>query len=278
MSSREELAGRTALVTGAGSGNGAAIARRLREEGAEVVLLDRSAAGLEAVLDTWSASLKAGTRSVTADITDDEAIAETFGALERLDILVNNAGIVDPGAFPELDVDGFRHVLDVNLLGAYRCTREAHPLLVGSDAGRVINITSMEAHWLLSTGGHVQPHYNASKAGLALLTQALAFEFASSGVTVNAIAPGIIETALTSHTLAQDDAARWIIDCIPLDRVGRPEDVAAAAAFLASDDAAYLTGISIPVDGGLTMGWFRPAQSAAAASSATRNDPAIGSS
>ena len=122
----------------------------------------------------------------------------------------------------------------------------------------MINITSMEAHWLLSTGGHVQPHYNASKAGLDLLTRALAFEFARSGVTVNAIAPGIIETALTSATLAQDDAAGWIRDCIPLDRVGRPDDVAAAAAFLASDDAAYLTGISIPVDGGMTMGWFRP--------------------
>ena len=167
-------------------------------------------------------------------------------------------------------MDGFRHVLDVNLLGAYRCTRQAHDLLSRSDAGRVINITSMEAHWLLSTGGHVQPHYNASKAGLALLTRALAFEFSRTGVTVNAIAPGIIETALTSHTLAQDDAARWIVDCIPLDRVGSPEDVAAAAAFLASDDAAYLTGISIPVDGGLTMGWFRPANSDAASSSAAR--------
>jgi NAD(P)-dependent dehydrogenase (short-subunit alcohol dehydrogenase family) len=258
MSSNGRLAGRTALVTGAGSGNGAAIARRLREDGAEVVLLDRSADGLSDVLGSWPEALSEGSRPVTADITDDPQIEAAIGELDALDILVNNAGIVDPGTFPELAVDGFRDVLEVNLLGAYRCTRQAYELLCRSEAGRVVNITSMEAHWLLSTGGHVQPHYNASKAGLDLLTRALAFEFASTGVTVNAVAPGVIETALTSDTLAKGDAARWIVDCIPLDRVGRPEDVAASVAFLVSDDAAYVTGISIPVDGGMTLGWFRP--------------------
>jgi NAD(P)-dependent dehydrogenase (short-subunit alcohol dehydrogenase family) len=258
MSEEGRLAGRVALVTGAGSGNGAAIARRLAADGAEVVLLDRRAEGLEEVLGSWPPELRERARSVTADITREDQLADAFGSLERLDILVNNAGIVDPGVFPELDTEGFERVLDVNLLGPYRCTRAAHDLLCASEAGRVVNITSMEAHWLLSTGGHVQPHYNASKAGLDLMTRALAFEFAPFGVTVNAIAPGIIETALTSQTLAQEDAAQWIVDCIPLDRVGRPDDVAAAVAFLASEDAEYLTGISIPVDGGLTMGWFRP--------------------
>src|SRR6476660_6547932 len=128
------LAGRTALVTGAGSGNGAAIARRLGEDGAEVVLLDRRPEGLADVLDSWPKDLREGARSITADITDDDEIGAALGDLEQLDILVNNAGIVDPGTFPELDVDGFRRVLEVNLLGAYRCTRGAYDLLCASDA------------------------------------------------------------------------------------------------------------------------------------------------
>jgi NAD(P)-dependent dehydrogenase (short-subunit alcohol dehydrogenase family) len=257
MSLDGRLAGRVALVTGAGSGNGAAIARRLREDGAEVVLLDRREEGLSEVLGSWNDELREGARPVTTDITDDEAVEASFAELSQLDVLVNNAGIVDPGTFPELDADGFMRVLDVNLVGAYRCARRARDLLCRSEHGRVINITSMEAHFLLATGAHVQPHYNASKAGLDLLTRALAFEFGSTGVTVNAIAPGVIETPLTSQTLAQSTAAEWIVGCVPLGRVGRPEDIAAVASFLASDDAEYVTGASIPVDGGFTLGWFR---------------------
>ncbi len=146
------FAGRVALVTGAGSGNGAAIARRLADEGAEVVLLDRRPDGLEEVLASWPAKARERSRPVTADITHEDEIAAVFAGLEQLDILVNNAGIVDPGTFPELDTEGFEHVLDVNLLGPYRCTRAAYELLCASDAGRVINITSMEAHWLLVHG------------------------------------------------------------------------------------------------------------------------------
>jgi glucose 1-dehydrogenase len=251
------LEGRHALVTGAGSGNGAAIARRLREDGAEVTLLDRSAANLEATLAAWDEPLRAGTTPVVADITDDGQIDDVFGGLERLDVLVNNAGIVDPGTYPTLDVGAFQRVLDVNLLGAYRCARAAFDLLRASGRGRIVNVTSMEAHYLLATGGHVQPHYNASKAGLDLLTRALAYELGPAGVTANAVAPGVIETPLTESTLANSEAAGWIRDCIPLGRVGRAEDVAAVVAFLASDGAAYVTGTSILVDGGFTLGWFR---------------------
>jgi glucose 1-dehydrogenase len=130
-------------------------------------------------------------------------------------------------------------------------------MLAASPYGRVVNVTSMEAHWLLATGGHVQPHYNASKAGLDLLTKALAYEMAADGVRVNAIAPGVIETPLTQHSLGDDTTAEWIVSCVPVGRVGRPEDIAGVAAFLASDDAEYVTGISVPVDGGWTLGWFR---------------------
>ncbi|MFN8217766.1 MAG: SDR family NAD(P)-dependent oxidoreductase [Solirubrobacterales bacterium] len=249
--------GRAAVVTGAGSGNGAAIARRLAEEGAEVWLLDRSAEGLESTIGGWPGDLRERARSLHADITDEDQVRAAFGELDRLDILVNNAGIVDPGTYPELEVEAFGRVLDVNLLGAYRCCVAADRLLRESAAGRVVNVTSMEAHYLLSTGGQVQPHYNASKAGLDLLTKALAYELAPAGVTVNAIAPGVIETPFTKASLAREEISGWIVDCVPIGRIGRPEDIAAAASFLASVDAGYVTGISIPVDGGFTMGWFR---------------------
>jgi glucose 1-dehydrogenase len=154
-------------------------------------------------------------------------------------------------------------VLDINLLGAYRITKAAHALLTASPHGRVVNITSMEARYLLSTGGHVQPHYNASKAGLEMLTNALAYELAPSGTTVNAIAPGVIRTPLTSHSLGNSETADWIVGSIPLGRVGRPEDIAASVSFLVSDDAEYITGTSIAVDGGFTMGWYRKPEAAA---------------
>jgi NAD(P)-dependent dehydrogenase (short-subunit alcohol dehydrogenase family) len=227
--------------------------------------LDRSKDGLASTLDSWPGELRDRASAQVADITNEADIEAAFAPLERLDILVNNAGIVDPATFPELDVATFSRVLDVNLLGAYRCAVAAHRLLASSPSGRVINITSMEAHRLLATGSHVQPHYNASKAALDLLTKALAYELAPEGVTVNAIAPGVIETALTSSSLADTAIADWIVDSIPAGRVGRPEDIAAVAAFLASDDAEYLTGISVPVDGGLTLGWFRKAARAEAA-------------
>ena len=260
--SERHLQDRVALVTGAGSGNGAAIARRLRADGAEVWLLDRDGKGLEATLAGWSEAEREGARPVLADITIDDEVSAAIDALDGLDILVNNAGIVDPGAFPELKIDAFQRVLDVNLLGAYRCCVAAHDLLTASEAGRVINITSMEAHHLLATGDRVQPHYNASKAGLNLLTKALAFEFARSGTTVNAIAPGVIETPFTQSALQREEILSWIQGCVPLGRVGLPEDIAAVASFLASADASYVNGASIPVDGGFTMGWFRQADAA----------------
>jgi glucose 1-dehydrogenase len=254
------LSGRQALVTGAGSGNGAAIARRLCSDGAAIVLLDRSEEGLERTLVAWPEELRDRACSKVADITSDDQVRAAFESLDRLDILVNNAGIVDPMTFPELDAATFGRVLDVNLLGAYRCTVAARPLLAASGCGRVVNVTSMEAHWLLATGGHVQPHYNASKAGLDLLTKALAYEMAPDGVRVNAIAPGVIETPLTEQSLGDGTTADWIVSCVPVGRVGRPEDIAAVASFLASDDAEYVTGISVPVDGGWTLGWFRKPQ------------------
>ncbi len=263
---KKSLEGRSALVTGAGSGNGAAIARRLREDGATVSLLDRNAEGLESTLADWPDELRQGAYPVVADITVEDEIKEAIDALDALDILVNNAGIVDAGTFPELAVAAFNKVLDVNLLGAYRCCVAANHLLRVGGRGRVINVTSMEAHHLLATGGKVQPHYNASKAALDLLTKALAYELARDGVTVNAIAPGVIETPFTKASLARPEISEWVVGCVPAGRVGRPEDIAAVASFLASDDAEYVNGVSIPVDGGFTLGWFRHADPSGAVS------------
>lgn len=262
--SAQELAGKVALVTGAGSGNGAAIAESLAAAGAQTWLLDRDAAGIDATIKGWDFEVAQRAHAVTADVTIDAQVNDAFAALDRLDILVNNAGVVDGGTFPTMEVSAFDKVLDVNLLGAYRCARAAYDLLIASGHGRVINITSMEAHHLLSTGGHVQPHYNASKAALDLLTKALAYEFAPSGVTVNAVAPGVIETPFTAGSLANTETANWIIDRVPVGRFGRPEDIAAVVTFLASEGAAFVTGASIPVDGGLTLGWFNRSTTGAA--------------
>lgn len=249
--------GKVALVTGAGSGNGAAIARWLADEGAEVILLDRNAEGLEKTLADWDSAARSRASSVIADITDSDQVAAAMNNLDRLDILVNNAGVVDGTPFPELDIPEFEKVMNVNVYGAYRCTKAALALLKASSAGRVVNITSMEGHHLLSTGGNVQPHYNASKAALDLLTKGLAYELAPYKITVNAVAPGVIATPFTSGSLANSEISDWIEAQVPLSRLGAPEDIAATVSFLASEGAGFVTGASIPVDGGLTLGWFR---------------------
>ncbi|MBE5477750.1 hypothetical protein E3G68_005083 [Mycobacteroides abscessus] len=256
----KKLQGRAALVTGAASGNGAAIAERLCADGAQVWLADRNEEGLNATVANWPDELAARAHTVVFDVTDDNAIATAFGKLRRLDILVNNAGVVEGSAFPQLCVDAFSRVLDVNLLGAYRCTKAAESLLRQEGYGRVINITSMEAHHLLATGGHVQPHYNSSKAALDMLTKALAFELAPHRVTVNAVAPGVIETPFTASALTDPALSQWVLEHVPAGRIGRASDVAAVTAFLASPDSEFVTGASIPVDGGFTLGWYRNPQ------------------
>lgn len=257
--SSNKLEGRVALVTGAGSGNGAAIAQRLAQDGAEVWMADRDGVGLNRTIGDWPDALADQAHPVIFDVSDDDGVAQAFNQLERLDVLVNNAGIVRGSQFPALDIAEFSEVLDVNLLGAYRCTKAAAYLLRQGGYGRVINITSMEAHHLLGTSGHVQPHYNASKAALDMLTKALAFELAPYGVTVNAVAPGIIETPFTAGSLAKGGMAEWIVDRVPMGRIGWASDIAGVTSFLASEDAEYVTGASIPVDGGFTLGWYKPA-------------------
>jgi NAD(P)-dependent dehydrogenase (short-subunit alcohol dehydrogenase family) len=246
---------KTAIVTGAASGNGLAVARRMLAEGASVALVDVNQAALDAIAFDTDDRQHITVKANVADPDEaDRAIAATVKEFGKVDILVNNAGIVRRSDFDELSLEEWNEVLAVNASGAFNFARAAAPSMKsGSGHRTIINITSIEAHIVIASSGHPQVHYNASKGALLMFSRALAVEMSRYQITVNAIAPGIIETPLTSGALADQSRKAWFVDRIPLGRIGRPEDVAAAAAFLASDDASYITGTTLFVDGGWTV-------------------------
>ncbi|WP_125130013.1 SDR family oxidoreductase [Microbacterium sp. 10M-3C3] len=253
MSNRFE--GRFAAVTGAASGNGRAIAEKLLADGATLAAIDLNPDALESVFGDRPEILQ-----VQADVADQqsvkagfEQIADAFG---RLDILVNNAGIVKFGTFEELSQAEWDQVFAVNSTGPFLVSQAAYPLLRAGDADHtraIVNITSVEAHIVISSSGHPQIHYNASKGALLQLTRALAVEAAAAGIRVNAVAPGFIETPFTAEALAKDEVRDWLLERTPLGRIGKPEDVANGVAFLASDEASWITGSTLFVDGGWTV-------------------------
>ena len=244
------LAGRKALVTGASRGIGRAIAIALAEEGADVALLATSAELLQGVaeevrgLGRQAVALPVDLRSSEAVKAAVERAVETLGGL---DIVVNNAGITADQLFLRHKDEDWERVLDVNLTGAFRVTKSAARALLKSKAGRVINLTSVVG----LTGNPGQASYCASKAGLIGFTKSLAKELASRGVTVNAIAPGFIETDMTA-ALNEDQRAA-VAKQVPMGRFASPQEVAWLVTFLASDRAAYITGEVLRVDGGLAM-------------------------
>ncbi|MER5439846.1 SDR family NAD(P)-dependent oxidoreductase [Streptomyces sp. NPDC002790] len=238
-----------ALITAAGRGIGAATACRLGEEGAQVLVtdIDEAAAGkvAAAIRERGGAAREFG-----CDVGDrgsvEAAVAyavETFG---RLDVLVNNAYACHPDAplFEEEDDEGWARDLDLTLTGAYRCSRAALPHLVASGRGAIVNIGSVNG--IQDFGNHA---YSAAKAGLASLTRTLAGHAGPRGVRVNLVAPGTVRTTAWAGRDEQLDTMR---ELYPLGRVGEPEDIAAAVAFLASRDAGWVTGVVLPVDGGTT--------------------------
>jgi 3-oxoacyl-[acyl-carrier protein] reductase len=241
------LSGRTALITGAGRGIGLAIAKALATDGASVALVDIEAAALQA------AALAIGDRAlaITADVRclEDvrravELTVERFGAL---DILVNNAGICSLSGIEDITEDEWDRMLDINLKGAFFCCQAALPYLRQSGpAGRIVNMASVAGQ---SGGVTVGAHYSASKAGLIGLSKSLAQMLAADGVTVNCVAPGTIASDMTAGWSEEIQAE--LITAIDLGRYGQPEEIAAAVRYLVSHAAAFVTGATLDVNGGL---------------------------
>lgn len=243
------LNGKTALVTGASRGIGRAIALRLAEDGANVaVIYAGSADKAEAVVNEITA-LGVNAKAYRCNVADSTAVNETVKAvtndLGKIDILVNNAGITRDGLMLRMKDEDFDAVLDTNLKGAFNMIRACYSGFIRKKSGRIINISSVSG--IMGNAG--QTNYSASKAGVIGLTKSVARELASRGITCNAVAPGFIQTDMTEN-LGDNNP---LLNSIPLGRMGKPEDIAAAVAFLASDSAAYITGEVLKVDGGLAI-------------------------
>ena len=244
------LAGRAAIVTGASRGIGYAVAERLAAAGANLLLCARDGGAVEraaAALAERGAKVAATAADVSRAADAERLVESCLAQFGRLDILVNNAGIARDGLLLRLKAEDWETVLGVNLTGAFHCIRTALRSMVKQRGGRIINVTSVVG--VMGNAG--QANYVAAKAGLIGLTKAAAREVASRGITVNAVAPGFIETEMTA---ALPPAVREAYRAqIPLERFGRPGEVAEVVAFLATDAAAYITGQVIHINGGLWM-------------------------
>ncbi len=241
--------GRVAIVTGAGQGIGRAIAERFGADGAAVVIADLNS---ETAREVAAAIESAGGRAVAirTDVTKsadaDHLAAETLAAFGRIDALVNNAGILRSTKAAEVTPEEWHLVVDANLTGAFLCARAAYPALRDSGHGRIVNVASMAGRATSTLGG---VHYTTAKAGVLGLTRHLAREWARDGITVNAISPGIVDTPMVRGST---DAARMatVLASIPLGRLAEPAELASLVCFLASDEAAYITGANVDIHGG----------------------------
>jgi 3-oxoacyl-[acyl-carrier protein] reductase len=236
------MTNRTALVTGASRGIGKACARALANGGARVILAARDTAKLEA-----AASEIPGASWVELDLDSPQSIKDAFAKAGKIDILVNNAAVTKDGLAMRMKKDDWDTVLATNLTGAFLAIQQVLPTMMKERWGRIINISSVVGE----AGNPGQANYVASKAGLIGLTKSVAQEMGSRNITVNAVAPGFVETDMTAAL--SKELKDNLLGHIPLRRFGRPEDVAAAVTFLASEEAGYITGHVLNVNGGMYM-------------------------
>jgi 3-oxoacyl-[acyl-carrier protein] reductase len=250
MPSSKFLSNKVALVTGASRGLGKAISLALAEEGAAIAVVARSE---EALAETVAAIRAAGgiAEPFALDVADsaaaDAAVEKIIGRFEHIDVLVNNAGVTRDGLLMRMSAEAWDTVIDTNLKGAFNLTKPVGRLMVRQRAGRIINISSVIG--LMGNAG--QANYAASKAGLIGFTKSVAREFASRGITCNVVCPGFIETDMTRDL--SEEIRKGLLERIPLQRLGQPEDVAGVVAFLCSPAANYITGQILTVDGGMVM-------------------------
>ena len=246
-----DLSGKCAVVTGGSRGIGRAIALRLAEQGANVAFSFKGNAEAAHATQADIAALGRQAVAIQADVSQPESadalIREALEFLGRVDILVNNAGITRDDLIMRMSIDAWREVIDTNLSGAFYATKAVTRPMLRARSGRIINITSVSGQ----AGQMGQANYSSAKAGLIGLTKATARELASRGITVNAVAPGFVVTELTQDL--PQELKDELIRRTPLGRFGETTEIASAVAFLASDEAAFITGQVLAVDGGLVM-------------------------
>lgn len=242
---------KTVIVTGASKGIGADIAMYFAEKGYNVVInynnSAQSALLLQESLLNNGYSVMAHKANVTNKLEVDLMVKEAIYKFGSVDILVNNAGIAHQSLFTEINEFDWNNIIDVNLKGVFNCCQAVLPNMIENQCGRIINISSM---WGI-TGASCEVHYSAAKAGVIGLTKALAKEVGPSGITVNCIAPGLIDTQMNSN-LSDEDKNEFVAS-LPISRIGTTTEIAKAVYYLASDDAGYITGQTLAIDGGMTI-------------------------
>jgi NAD(P)-dependent dehydrogenase (short-subunit alcohol dehydrogenase family) len=248
-----KMKGKVAIVTGAGGGVGRAISKRLVSEGCKVVLLGRDRARLQKAAS--EVGDKNNTMTVMADITKEaevlSAIEQTISSFDKVDILVNNAGMInDPVPFHEMTDDQWDNLVDTNLVGTFRMTKAAIPVMMKNGGGNIVNVSSV-------LGIRAIPKvpltvYGVTKAGVIMFTKSIAVEYGQYGVRCNCVCPSTIKSSIIEPYLQDENAKKVLESGFPLRKIGEPEDIAGAVAYLCSDDAKWVTGTVMMIDGGVS--------------------------